>query len=83
MEPIIVYATAWCGWCRRLTSALRDVGIAFHEVDIDDDPAAAELVASVNNGNRIVPTVVFADGTTTVNPSVAEVRDLLREQTLR
>jgi len=50
MEQITVYTTTWCGWCRRLTGMLQDHRINFREVDIDHDPSAAELVATVNNG---------------------------------
>jgi mycoredoxin len=34
-------------------------------------------VMSVNGGNQTVPTVVFPDGTTLVNPSAAQVRERL------
>jgi len=47
--------------------------IAYDEVDIELDPAAAEFVGSVNGGNRTVPTVKFSDGSTMTNPSAAQV----------
>lgn len=69
-----MYTTTWCGFCSRLKTALRAEGIAWTEVDIEDDPAAAEFVGSVNGGNHVVPTVKFADGTTMTNPSVRQVK---------
>lgn len=57
--------------------ALKSQGIAFKEIDIDTDPAAAEFVASVNRGNRTVPTVRFADGSTLTNPDIREVKGKL------
>ncbi|HGM1823241.1 TPA: mycoredoxin Mrx1, partial [Neisseria gonorrhoeae] len=33
-----------------------------------------EFVGSVNGGNRTVPTVKFADGSTLTNPSADEVK---------
>jgi mycoredoxin len=48
-------------------------------VDIEQDPAAAEFVGSVNGGNKTVPTVKFSDGTTLTNPSAAEVKAKLVE----
>ncbi len=48
-------------------------GIEYTEVDIERVAGAADLVMSVNGGNRTVPTVVFADGTALTNPSVADV----------
>jgi len=69
-----MYTTTWCGYCSRLKSQLQREGIEYTEVNIELDDAAAELVMSVNGGNRTVPTVVFADGTALTNPSLAEVK---------
>jgi mycoredoxin len=69
-----MYSTAWCGYCHRLKRVLERDGITFAEVDIDSDPAAAELVRSVNGGNATVPTLVFADGSALTNPTPDEVR---------
>lgn len=71
--PITVYTTSWCGYCRRLTSGLTAAEIGFTEVDVDHDDQAATLVTSLNAGNRTVPTVVFADGSSLTNPQVNEV----------
>jgi len=72
-----MYSTIWCGYCRRLKAQMEREGIAFVEVDIERDPAAAELVMSVNGGNQTVPTVFFPDGSAIANPSLAEVKDRL------
>jgi mycoredoxin len=72
-----MYTTPWCGFCRNLKKQLARDGIEMAEVDIEQDPAAAEFVMSVNGGNQTVPTVVFPDGTTLVNPSAAQVRERL------
>lgn len=69
-----MYTTSWCGFCMRLKSQLQREGIEYAEVDIERNPAAAEIVMNANNGNRTVPTVVFADGTALTNPSLAEVK---------
>ncbi|MFC5380630.1 mycoredoxin [Aquipuribacter nitratireducens] len=69
-----MYSTPWCGYCRRLKSQMDREGIAYTEVDIEQVPAAAELVMKVNGGNQTVPTVVFPDGSAATNPSLAEVR---------
>ncbi|KWW99329.1 glutaredoxin-like protein [Carbonactinospora thermoautotrophica] len=74
---VIMYTTPWCGYCRRLKSQLDREGIPYTEVDIEQDPQAAEYVMSVNGGNQTVPTVVFPDGTALTNPSLAEVKDHL------
>jgi len=74
---LIMYTTPWCGFCRNLKKQLARDGIEMTEVDIEQDPAAAEFVMSVNGGNQTVPTVVLPDGTTLVNPSAAQVRERL------
>jgi mycoredoxin len=78
-EPVVMYTTPWCGFCRRLKSQLAREGIEVTEVDIERDPAAADYVMSVNGGNQTVPTIVFPDGTALTNPSAAQVRAHLRE----
>jgi mycoredoxin len=73
-----MYSTPWCGYCKRLKSQFGREGIAFDEVDIEQKPEAADYVASVNNGNQTVPTVVvIAPGgrqTVMTNPSLAQVK---------
>jgi mycoredoxin len=71
---ITMYTTTWCGYCRVLKKGLGREGIAFTEVNIEESPGAADYVQSVNGGNQTVPTVVFPDGTSATNPSVAEVK---------
>jgi mycoredoxin len=80
-EPVVMYTTPWCGYCRRLKNQLAREGIEVTEVDIERDPHAAEYVMSVNGGNQMVPTVVLPDGTALTNPSASQVRKHLRELT--
>jgi len=77
--PLTIYTTSWCGYCHRLKTALEANGISYAEVDIEQDGAAAEFVGSVNGGNKTVPTVKFADGSTLTNPSATEVKAKLAE----
>lgn len=77
--PLTIYTTSWCGYCHRLKTVLKAAGISYDEVDIEHDAAAAEFVGSVNGGNRTVPTVKFADGSTLTNPDAGEVKAKLGE----
>ena len=70
----IIFTTTWCGYCRRLKSQLDRVGVAYEEVDIEQVPDGAAVVAKANSGNETVPTVWFADGSTLTNPSVRQVQ---------
>lgn len=70
---VTLLTTSWCGYCRRLKYQLDRDEVAYTETDIEQDPRAADVVTSVNNGNRTVPTVIFPDGSTATNPSVREI----------
>jgi mycoredoxin len=71
---LTVFSTTWCGPCRRLKGLLDLEGIAYQAVDIENDAEARAFVESANRGNAVVPTVLFPDGTTLTNPSVAAVK---------
>ncbi len=74
-----MYTTPWCGYCYRLKAMLKATGISYDEINIEKDAAAAEFVGSVNGGNKTVPTVKFADGSTLTNPAAREVKAKLAE----
>ncbi len=76
-QPLTMYTTPWCAFCRRLKSRLARDGIEMLEVDIERDPAAADYVMLVNGGFQTVPTVVFPDGSAMTNPSAAQVKERL------
>jgi mycoredoxin len=71
---VTMYSTTWCGYCRRLKTQLDREGIAYTEINIEEDPASAAFVEQANGGNQTVPTVLFADGSTLTNPSLAQVK---------
>jgi mycoredoxin len=76
---LTMYTTTWCGYCVRLKKMLKADGITYEEINIEDDPAAAEFVMSVNGGNQTVPTVKFADGSSLTNPNPAQIKKKLAE----
>ncbi|EPD94207.1 mycoredoxin [Streptomyces albus] len=71
---VTMYSTTWCGYCRRLKSQMEREGIAYTEVNIEQDPESAAFVEKANDGNQTVPTVLFPDGSTLTNPSLAQVK---------
>lgn len=72
-QPIIVYGTTWCPDCKRVKQFLGDQRIRYTWVDIEHDPAAMTYVEEINEGMRIVPTLVCPDGTILTEPSNAEL----------
>ncbi len=57
MDTIRVYSTRWCPDCRWTKQFLRERGIPFEEINVDEDPDAEDLVLRVNDGRRKVPTL--------------------------
>lgn len=49
--------------------------IPYRWVDIEEDPAAQRLVIEMNGGKRIVPTIVFEDGSFLAEPGNAELAE--------
>ena len=71
---VTMYSTTWCGYCQRLKKQLEREGIAYTEINIEQDPEAAAFVEKATGGNQTVPTVLFGDGSTLTNPSLAQVK---------
>jgi len=69
-----MFTTTWCGYCSRLKSQLDKVGIAYREVNVEEVEGTSELVMSLNGGNRTVPTILYPDGSSATNPSLAQVQ---------
>lgn len=76
-ESIVVYGTTWCPDCKRAKQFLGDQRIHYHWVDIEKDSEAMAYVEQVNGGQRIIPTIVFPDGSRLVEPSNAELAQKL------
>jgi mycoredoxin len=57
MEDVTIYSTVWCPDCRRVKDFLKERGIEYREVNIEEDPAGEDLVIRVNDGRRTVPTL--------------------------
>ncbi len=69
-EPaIVMYTTSWCGDCRRAKKWLNEHAVAYRDIDIDQDEAAAQVVMQINHGSRVIPTILFPDGSVLVEPS--------------
>ncbi|MFT2817805.1 mycoredoxin [Leifsonia sp. A12D58] len=71
---ITMFTTSWCGYCTRLKGQLTKAGIGYSEINIEEVDGTAELVMSLNGGNQTVPTVLFPDGSSATNPSLADVK---------
>lgn len=76
-QSIVVYGTTWCPDCQRSKAFLGEQRVHYVWVDIETDLAAADYVQQVNDGKRVVPTIVFPDGDILTEPSNAELAQKL------
>lgn len=77
MDPTLtLYGTDWCGDCRYTSRHLRDIGVPFVYVNIDEDMEGERNVLLWNNGRRRVPTLIVASDAGESTLSVPRNEDL-------
>jgi len=76
---LTVYSTQHCGDCIRSKRLLDSHGVAYNEINIEGDAAAAAHVMELNNGMQSVPVITFPDGTHLTEPSDKDLLAKLRE----
>ena len=78
IQPTLtIYGADWCPDCRRSKQFLFNQNIPFTWIDVDQDENASDLVKRMNNGNRIIPTIIFEDGSFLAEPSDRALADKL------
>lgn len=78
---ITLYGTQWCSDCKRTKKFFGEQRVHYEYVDIDGNAEGMALVERVNQGKHIIPTLVFGDGSTLIEPSNAELAKKLGLQT--
>ncbi|MCI0883776.1 MAG: FAD-dependent oxidoreductase [Chloroflexi bacterium] len=76
-----MYGTVWCSDCKRSKKFFGEQRVHYDFIDIDEEPAGLKIVEELNEGKQIIPTIVFDDGSTLVEPSNAELAKKLGLQT--
>jgi mycoredoxin len=76
MPEVVVYTRPGCPFSAKLRAKLRLARIPYTPVNIWEDPEAAAVVRSVNDGDELVPTVRIGEIFLS-NPSLRQVRDAL------
>ncbi len=61
MITIDLYGADWCPDCQRAKAFLKENNINFNFIDVDLDKEATARVENINNGKRIIPTVIIND----------------------
>jgi thioredoxin reductase (NADPH) len=74
-SPIIVYGASWCPDCRRAKQFLASHRVAYEWIDLEEYPEKTSEVEARNDGKRIIPTIIFPDGSFLAEPSNDELAD--------
>jgi thioredoxin reductase (NADPH) len=72
-----VIGASWCPDCKRVKTFLGQHRIEFDWVDMETDPSAQAEVERINDGKRIIPTIIFSDGSILTEPSNDELAEKL------
>ena len=59
MKKITFYGADWCHDCKRAKAYLSENKIEYNFIDVDIDQKATDLVQTINNGKRIIPTIII------------------------
>ena len=73
---VILFGADWCPDCRRAKSFLSDNSINYQYIDVDQYEWATQKVEEINNGKRIIPTILI-DNTPHTNPDNKTLTELL------
>ena len=68
-QKLRVIGASWCPDCKRAKTFLGQHRIEFDWVDMESDPTAQAEVERINDGKRIIPTIIFPDGSILTEPS--------------
>ena len=75
---VTLYATSWCGWCRKTRSLLTELQVEFREVDVEKDAKGREEFRSKTGGRSGVPVLDIA-GTIVRGYDERRIRRLVRD----
>ena len=72
-QKIVMYGAMWCPDTLRAIAFLNSHKLEFEFKDIDNSEENTKFVVATNNGMRIIPTIIFTNGTILSEPSNAEL----------
>jgi len=75
---IKVYGADWCSDCVTAKRFLDSKGVNFEYIDITDNQKAIDLVEKINNGRRVIPTLIV-DGVSFTNPGINGLMKILAQ----
>ena len=73
---IKIYGANWCIDCVNTKNFLDSKGVKYDYIDITDNKEAIAFVEEINNGKRVVPTLII-DGETYTNPNISLLKNII------
>ena len=73
---IKIYGADWCSDCIVAKKILSSNQIQFDYIDITDNDIAIKTIEKINNGKRIIPTILV-DDKVYVNPGISELMKII------
>jgi glutaredoxin 3 len=61
VQDIVMYSTAWCGYCQRARNLFERKGLAYREIKVDEDMRERETMLQKSGGRRTVPQIFIGD----------------------
>jgi glutaredoxin 3 len=58
---IVMYSTAWCGYCQRARNLFERKGLSFREIKVDEDMREREAMLQRTGGRRTVPQIFIGE----------------------
>jgi thioredoxin reductase (NADPH) len=78
---LTVYGATWCSDCKQAKKFLGEQRVHYNWIDVEQNAEGLAFVEKVNSGKRIIPTIVFDDGSWLSEPSNADLAQKLGLQT--
>ena len=75
---IKVFGADWCSDCVNAKRFLDSKGVEFEYIDITDNQQATAIVEQINNGRRVIPTLMV-DGVSFTNPGINGLMKILAQ----
>lgn len=61
MPNIVMYSTAFCGYCQRARNLFERKGVEVREIKVDEDPKEREIMLQRSGGRRTVPQIFIGE----------------------
>ncbi len=74
---IKLYGADWCIDCRVMKNFLDKKELDYQYIDITKDKTAVAIIKKINNGKKIIPTVII-NGISYSNPGILNLSQIIR-----